>query len=261
MNAEGALTLSVTGVLLRLGLATLLGGAIGLERERLDRAAGLRTHAVVSLAAALFMLVSAYSFPEAASSPRVAPHDPTRIAAQVVSGIGFLGGGIIFLRKNTVRGLTTAASIWTVAGIGLAAGSGLYVVAAAATGFTLLVQAGLRPIEYRLFYHSLDHHLVLRVERGRGRLAAVEAAVAATNVSLRQIRVRPLRGGSADRVELDLRGNRSQRFTTLLDTLRDYEGVRVVSYHQGSTVAEPSDSADGPDTEAREDGNDTDGRS
>ena len=100
-------SLPVTTVLLRLAVATLLGALIGLERERLERAAGLRTHALVALASALIMIVSGYGFAELGATPR----DPTRMAAQVVSGIGFLGAGVIIFRKNAVRGLTTAASI------------------------------------------------------------------------------------------------------------------------------------------------------
>src|SRR5699024_2156148 len=99
----------------------VLGGLIGLERERLDRAAGFRTHALVAVASALIMVVSTYGFP-ATSREGGGGLDPSRMAAQVVSGVGFLGAGVIILRGNTVRGLTTAATIWAVAGLGLAAG-------------------------------------------------------------------------------------------------------------------------------------------
>src|SRR5579883_2140530 len=106
-------------VLFRLVIATILGGLVGLERERLDRAAGLRTHALVALGAALLMLVSAFGFSDVLHTPQVTL-DPSRVAAQVVSGIGFLGAGTIILRREIVRGLTTAASVWSVAAIGLA---------------------------------------------------------------------------------------------------------------------------------------------
>lgn len=161
--------------LIRLGVATALGALVGLERERLDRAAGLRTHTLVAVASALLMLVSGYSFPDLGAGPR----DPTRMAAQVVSGIGFLGAGVIIFRKNTVRGLTTAASIWAMAGVGLAAGGGMVAEACIGTGFILLVQAGLRPLERRFFVRQQDHRLLLRVARDAGRLVAVERAIAA----------------------------------------------------------------------------------
>jgi putative Mg2+ transporter-C (MgtC) family protein len=107
---------------LRLVAALVLGAVIGWERELQRMPAGFRTHALVSLGAAIFTVISAYAFTGPLS-------DPTRIAAQVVSGIGFLGGGAILHYGGTVRGLTTAASLWAVAGVGMAAGAGLFVVA------------------------------------------------------------------------------------------------------------------------------------
>src|SRR4051794_17072968 len=123
MDAE--LTLPLQDVFLRLGVAAVLGSAIGLERERLERAAGLRTHALVSLTACLLMIVSAYGFSDVLNTQPNTTLDPSRIAAQVVTGIGFLGAGVIIFRKNSIRGLTTAASLWAVAAIGLANGGGL----------------------------------------------------------------------------------------------------------------------------------------
>ena len=116
----------------RLGLATGLGGLIGLERELHDQPAGLRTHMVVAVGACLIMLVSMHMATLGGGA------DPSRIAAQVVSGIGFLGAGAIIRFGISVRGLTTAACLWTAAAIGLAAGSGYYKGAYAATGFTLI---------------------------------------------------------------------------------------------------------------------------
>lgn len=107
---------------LRLILAMVLGAIIGLERELQSMPAGFRTHALVSLGAAIFTVISAYAFAGPGS-------DPTRIAAQIVSGIGFLGGGAILHYGGTVRGLTTAASLWAVAAVGMAAGAGLPVIA------------------------------------------------------------------------------------------------------------------------------------
>jgi putative Mg2+ transporter-C (MgtC) family protein len=108
---------------LRLVVALLLGAVVGWERELQRMPAGFRTHALVSLGAAIFTVISAYAFTGPGS-------DPTRVAAQIVSGIGFLGGGAILHHGGTVRGLTTAASLWAVAAVGMAAGAGLYVLAA-----------------------------------------------------------------------------------------------------------------------------------
>ena len=231
MNAH--LGLPLMDALLRLVVATLLGAIVGLERERLERAAGLRTHALVALASALMMLVSAYSFAELASAPR----DPTRMAAQVVSGIGFLGAGVIIFRKNAVRGLTTAASIWAAAGLGLAAGGGLLSIAAASVVLILVIQVGLRPLEQRFFAHHRAHRLELRLLRGSDNLAAVERAIVAAGVQLRGLRVRPARGGREDRLEIELGPTRDTTATALLDTLRKLEGVRLVAYTLGATRA------------------------
>src|ERR1700754_2453205 len=110
----------------RLIMAAALGSVIGFERERLEWAAGLRTHMLGCVGSALVMLVSMFGFAEVQNDPHVS-FDPSRVAAQVVSGIGFLGAGtILFLRQEVIKGLTTAAGLWTVAGIGLAIGGGLY---------------------------------------------------------------------------------------------------------------------------------------
>src|SRR6266851_5809895 len=139
--------LSDTEIAIRLFVATLLSGIVGLERERGERAAGLRTHALVGLGACLVMVVSAFGFQDWHYAPGAL--DPSRMAAQVVSGIGFLGAGVIIFQRDggVVRGLTTAASVWVVAAIGLAIGGGLYVTGAVATGITLLILAGLKPLE------------------------------------------------------------------------------------------------------------------
>jgi putative Mg2+ transporter-C (MgtC) family protein len=108
--------------LLRLAVGLVLGAAVGWERELQRMPAGFRTHALVGLGSAIFTVVSAFAF----TGPLT---DPTRIAAQIVTGIGFLGGGAILHYRGSVRGLTTAASLWAVAAIGMAAGAGLYVVA------------------------------------------------------------------------------------------------------------------------------------
>ncbi|HEV8190051.1 MAG TPA: MgtC/SapB family protein, partial [Ktedonobacterales bacterium] len=149
-------TISWQAALLRLGLAIVFGALIGLERERGERAAGMRTLALVSLGSALFMVISAYGFSEF-SGNNAFGLDPSRIAAQVVTGIGFLGAGTILLRRTTVRGLTTAAAIWAVAAIGLACGIGQIVIAVIATVLTLIVLAALRPIEGLLFPRQRPH--------------------------------------------------------------------------------------------------------
>jgi putative Mg2+ transporter-C (MgtC) family protein len=121
-----------------LGLALLLSAAIGVERERRQKAAGLRTHTLVGVGAALFMLVSKYGFSDVLEAGKVVV-DPSRVAAQIVTGVGFLGAGLIFVRRDAVRGLTTAAAVWVTAAVGAAAGAGLSVLAVLATAVYFLV--------------------------------------------------------------------------------------------------------------------------
>jgi putative Mg2+ transporter-C (MgtC) family protein len=132
----------------RLLLAAMLGSLIGFERERLSWAAGLRTHMLVCVSSCLLMIVSAYGFADVLGREHV-ELDPSRIAAQVVTGIGFLGAGSILLRGEIVRGLTTAASLWSVAAIGLAVGGGLYAASTASTVIILVILAGVKPLEER----------------------------------------------------------------------------------------------------------------
>lgn len=145
-------TLSWYDALGRLALAAALGSIIGLEREFREREAGLRTHLLVSLGSALFTIVSAFGFHDVLShDPQVVVRlDPSRIAAQIVSGIGFLGAGAIIRQGLSIRGLTTAATLWVVAAIGMAAGAGFYSVAIITTVVALVALWPLRFIAYRL---------------------------------------------------------------------------------------------------------------
>ena len=137
--------------LLRLFVAAVLGGAIGLERELRDQEAGFRTHLLVSLGACVFTLVSAYAWTDwRFSTPEGIVFDPTRIAAQIVTGIGFLGAGAIIVRGISVRGLTTAATLWVVAAIGMAAGTAYYTVAFGATALVLVSLGPLRIVSKRM---------------------------------------------------------------------------------------------------------------
>jgi putative Mg2+ transporter-C (MgtC) family protein len=138
--------------LLRIFTAAILGGLIGLEREYRSKEAGFRTHFLVALGSALFMIVSAYGF-EGVMTTAEHRWDVSRVAAQVVSGIGFIGAGTIIFRKaeNIVSGLTTAAGLWVTAAIGLACGGGMYVLS---IGCTLMVLLGLEAFNF--FLHKLD---------------------------------------------------------------------------------------------------------
>lgn len=156
-----------------LGLALGLSALIGVEREIRQRSAGLRTHALVGVGAALFMLVSKYGFNDVLK-PGLIVLDPSRVAAQIVTGIGFIGGGLIFVRRDAVRGLTTAAGIWVTAAIGAAAGAGLPVIAVCATGAYGLVVLGFSPLVRRLPRSSSVISVIrVRYLDGRGILRQV----------------------------------------------------------------------------------------
>jgi putative Mg2+ transporter-C (MgtC) family protein len=152
-------------IAVRLLVAATLGSLIGFERERLLWAAGIRTHMLVCVGACLVMIVSAYGFNDVLSDHVVL--DPSRVAAQVVSGIGFLGAGSILLRGSVIRGLTTAASIWTVAAIGLAIGGGLYFAGVASTLIILVILAGVKPLEELYRARNQSFQFQIKAERGR----------------------------------------------------------------------------------------------
>jgi putative Mg2+ transporter-C (MgtC) family protein len=132
-----------------LGLAFVFSALIGLEREVRQKSAGLRTYTLVGFSSALIILISKYGFADILQQDRIVL-DPSRIAAQIVSGIGFIGGGVIFVRKDVVKGLTTAATVWITAAIGMACGAGLPILAVAATAGHFIVIAVFPALERRL---------------------------------------------------------------------------------------------------------------
>jgi putative Mg2+ transporter-C (MgtC) family protein len=172
--------LSLAELTLRIGLAAALGASIGLERELREREAGLRTHLLVALGAALFTIVSAYAWSGWSFSNRSGiVFDPTRIAAQIVTGVGFLGAGAIIRQGLTVRGLTTAATLWAVAAIGMAVGAGYYAAAVITTIVVIVSLWPLRILAYRVFTRIRPDERPLEIELPSGAsaqqvLAAVE---------------------------------------------------------------------------------------
>ena len=149
----------VTDLLLRVALAGLLGGLIGLERQLRAKDAGLRTHVLVGIGSALFMIVSKYGFEDILQENHVAL-DPSRVAAQVVSGVGFLGAGTIIIQKQIVKGLTTAAGMWVTSAIGLVIGSGMYAIGIYGAFMTLFVLEVFR----QLSHHFLSKHYGVQIK-------------------------------------------------------------------------------------------------
>jgi putative Mg2+ transporter-C (MgtC) family protein len=214
-------------IVFRLAAAAALGGLVGLERERLEWAAGLRTHMLVCVGSALVMLVSMYGFAEVQNDPHVS-FDPSRVAAQVISGIGFLGAGtILFLRQEVIRGLTTAASLWTIAAVGLAVGGGLYVVAT--TVAALVILALVKPLELRLFKRLHSRQLTVVIDRSTAALIEVEATVERAGVGVGQLSLLRSEGGERDSMHFSfVRSVDKARLLVLMAELRAIDGVKEI---------------------------------
>ncbi len=205
-------------------LAFTLSALVGLERHLRGKSAGLRTQAIVGTASALFLLVSKYGFNDVLSDHVVL--DPSRVAAQIVTGIGFLGAGLILTRRGAVRGLTTAASVWETAAIGMAAGAGLWLLALVVTGLHFVIAYGLTGLARRL-RGGQESQLQLEVvyADGRGLLRDLLQAVTSSGWSVARARPVPANAGSAG-VTLDLTGSGGQ--DQLIATLSGIEGVNTV---------------------------------
>jgi putative Mg2+ transporter-C (MgtC) family protein len=229
LYAHAIPTLDSAEALLRLALAAALGAAIGVERELREREAGLRTHLLVSLGSALFTIVSAYGFHAFLTSGQsVVRADPTRIAAQIVTGIGFLGAGAIIRQGLSVRGLTTAATLWVVAAVGLAAGAGYYSAAAITTALVLFALYPLRIAAYRIIrrFRAEEGRLLVELPAGVGPGAVIDV-VDGTGARIDAIEV----SHEADvrRITLDLglpQEGAGRRLVTQVAELEDVREVR-----------------------------------
>ena len=211
----------------RLALAALFGSVIGLERERLLWAAGLRTHMLVCVGSCLIMLVSAFGFGDVLGTEHVVL-DPSRIAAQVVSGIGFLGAGTILLRGEVVKGLTTAASLWGVAAIGLAIGSGLYVPALATTALIVGILAGVKPFEERWRDRMRAQTLRLTVRKDALSIETIQTASGARASRVRTFTVRPSANPDYDDVTVTFVRLSRTSVAEIAETLRAMPEVTAV---------------------------------
>jgi putative Mg2+ transporter-C (MgtC) family protein len=242
LNGEGWLQAA------ELGLALVLSAAIGLEREIRQKSAGLRTHTLVGVGAALFMLVSKYGFTDVLV-PRLVILDPSRVAAQIVTGVGFLGAGLIFVRRDSVRGLTTAAAIWVTAAIGMAAGAGLPILAALATAIYFLV-ALVFPFAVRRLPRSATAISALRVRYpdGRGILRdvlreATDRGFAINDISTEAIGGQRSPSGQAmpsgrPVVEVTLHVHGKNSVNDLAAALSERDGVQAVLASDANTIDE-----------------------
>jgi putative Mg2+ transporter-C (MgtC) family protein len=218
--------LSSAEILLRVGLAAVLGGAIGFERELREREAGLRTHLLVSVGAALFTMVSAYAWTDwRFSTEEGLVFDPTRVAAQVVTGIGFLGAGAIIRQGLSVKGLTTAATLWVVAAIGMATGAGYYVAAVITTVLVLVSLWPLRIVAFRIAgrFRPEEGRLAIELPAGASAVSLLEA-VEGAGALVRSLEFEE--EGDSRRVDLRVRIERGRSAATVLDALTQAQDVK-----------------------------------
>lgn len=206
----------------RLLLAAVLGGAIGAERELNDQAAGLRTHMLLTIGACLFTLISAYGFGSGIGT------DPSRLAAQIVTGIGFLGGGAIVRHGLTVKGLTTAASIWATASVGVAIGAGSYVLGIGGTVLVVGTLFGLRRVSNLLQRWGVSREEYALSTRPGFDVQRVVDAVRGERADLRGLEQQS--GEDEDRVVLVVKLRPRYRPEQLLDVLGRLEGVHYVEW-------------------------------
>lgn len=219
-------------IILRLLLSAILGGLIGIDRERLEWAAGLRTHMLVCLGSALAMIVSSFGFDDILGQDGVIL-DPSRVASLVISGIGFIGAGtILFLKRRVIYGLTTAAGLWTVAAIGLAAGGGMYAAAVATTLITLLILIGVKKIETRFFSNDKkDLSIRIHFQHATLSLKTVSQLLEEHGVPLGEITLTQHEKARADELEIVLDKSAEQKkIMAVIDELRELEGVQEVNF-------------------------------
>ncbi|WP_406447518.1 MgtC/SapB family protein [Streptomyces sp. NBC_01613] len=202
-NGQGLRQLS------ELGLALLLSSLIGWEREAHQKSAGLRTHTLVGIASALMMEVSQHGFTNVLGLDNVS-FDPSRVAAQIVSGIGFIGGGLIFVRRDAVRGLTTAATVWLTCAVGMACGGGLPLLALAVTALHFLVVRGYPLFAARLLPEAAITTFELRMTYRTGTALLAQLMETCTQRGFRILQVKvdrlPGRTDPAARVLFELEG-------------------------------------------------------
>jgi len=206
-------------VALRLILAVIFGSIIGLEREINNHPAGFRTHILVCTGAALFTLVSIQSF---------SGGDPARVAAQIVSGIGFLGAGTIMREGTTIRGLTTAASLWSVAGVGMAIGAGFYLGATLTTALIVIVLFFFNPLEKKILQRQ-HHQIELTVADLPGQLGRVASRLGELGVSIKSIQISP-HSSNQVQIEMSIKTPAPLQVHNVVNHLAELDGVFTIKF-------------------------------
>lgn len=217
-------------ILLRLLLALLLGGLVGFEREQSNHAAGLRTNILVCLGSCLLMLLSMYGFSAFVDEPNVRV-DPARLAAAVITGIGFLGAGTILFTGKSITGLTTAASLWVVSAIGLAVGAGFYFASATATIMVLLTLWAFNKLEKRYISTKKEYVLKIKANELSQALLDINGLMTERKIVIRKILLEECEDEGDDQIMLQvfITLPKTEGLLVLLDKIKHLEGVRWVS--------------------------------
>lgn len=218
---------------IRLVMALVLGGMIGLEREQNNHAAGFRTHILVCIGSALIMMLSIYGFADFVNEPNVRM-DPARLAAQVVSGIGFLGAGVILRNGFSVMGLTTAASLWVVAAIGLAVGAGFYFAAGISTVIVIFSLWLLNKIELRFIKRIEPRQVIIQMKDSARSLSEISELCETRGAEVRNIRVSQSydekeRPDDWFTLEMSIKMKKSKKILKLIEEIRRIEGVYEIN--------------------------------
>lgn len=206
-------------LLARIFLAGICGAVIGYERKNRNKEAGIRTHMIVSLGAALIMVVSKYGFSDILGDAGIAL-DPSRIAAQIVTGVGFLGAGMIFLRKNTVSGLTTAAGIWATSAIGMAIGSGLYIIGVLTTLLIVVIQILLHG---HFIHESYKEEVSFLMQKDKRNLGKLQKQLEQLHIEILNLQVSEQKGSYFVEMTLSLPSN--DRRMDLLQVFEDCDYI------------------------------------
>lgn len=229
---ENPWAIDYTVILIRLGLAVFLGGLIGFEREQHNHPAGLRTHILVCLGSTMIMLLSIYGFVDFAREPNVRI-DPARLATAVITGIGFLGAGTILFTGKSITGLTTAASLWVVAAIGLQIGAGFYFGAVAGTFLVFITLWVFNKMEHRFLKSKKVRKLTIQAESEEELLDIVTNKLASRSIVTQKItlqRIRPsLEAPLCMEVQLDIVVPRSMEPKEMVAEMKQIGGVVAVS--------------------------------
>ena len=212
--------------ILRILVAAILGGIIGLEREFRAKDAGFRTHFLVGLGSALFMIMSQYGYDDILSRlGSSASVDPSRVASQVVTGIGFIGAGTIIFQKHVVRGLTTAAGLWVTAAIGLTCGSGMFMLAATATILVLLCLEAMNFILHHFGARTIQAPLVSKTREGVQQLLQ---QLQADSVAISTCEMREHHGSYEVTLELQVKRDKYEsQLIALMDKMKDMDIDRI----------------------------------